>query len=365
MQGFNMGRYHPPESLDKSLAEKPAAGFNRNRDGKSTQSTGIPTVRFEMPFAIWCTTCKPEAIIGQGVRFNAQKTKVGNYYSTPIWSFKMKHGQCGSMIEIRTDPQAGDYVVHGGARKRDFGDAGEDAKQTLLGEVVTEEDKAKRAADPFASLEGRVDQKEKAKKEGWWVEKIQEHKDRDWEDPWTANRRLRDTFRVKRKDLEAKDKSREEIADRLGLHIDVLDETVEDRQRAALMQFGESEESTDRNISIKASRPLFSSKSQTESGSSNPKITTKTQNKAEKTKTLLQQNLRGNTRTTTDPFLNDSPRTLPRGNLLTGIKRKRNDTQDTQEEANKPSPNFENGPTEAPSSKQAPLVSYNSSEDDS
>ena len=28
-------------------------------------------MRFELPFAVWCQHCKPEAIVGQGVRFNA------------------------------------------------------------------------------------------------------------------------------------------------------------------------------------------------------------------------------------------------------------------------------------------------------
>src|ERR1700760_311319 len=108
MQGFNMGRYHPPASLDPDLDNKRSRGFNRNANGSSTRGSGPPTVRFEMPFAIWCTNCQPEQIIGQGVRFNAQKVKVGNYYTSPIWAFRIKHTLCGGPIEIRTDPQAGD-----------------------------------------------------------------------------------------------------------------------------------------------------------------------------------------------------------------------------------------------------------------
>jgi coiled-coil domain-containing protein 130 len=363
MQGFNMGRYHPPESLDKSLAEKPSSGFNRNRDGKSTQSTGPPTIRFEMPFAIWCTNCKPETIIGQGVRFNAQKTKVGNYYSTPIWGFRMRHVTCGGTIEIRTDPQAGDYIVQEGARKRDYGDAGEDPKQTLLGEVVTAEDKAKRAADPFASLEGRVDQKEQARKDGWWVEKIQEHKDRDWDDVWTANRRLRQTFRTKRKILEAKDKDREEIADRMGLHIDVLDEIAEDGQRAALMHFGESEESTNRNVTINASRPLFA-ENDSKYGSTTQELKTKAQKKAATTKAILQQNIKGNTRVAIDPFVVDTPRTSSRGTLLAGVKRKRSNNTDDLNEQQISQSGYLSPLLEDVAARQAPLVSYSSSDGD-
>lgn len=36
--------------------------------------------RFEMPYHIWCGGCG--SMIAQGVRFNAEKKQIGNYYST-------------------------------------------------------------------------------------------------------------------------------------------------------------------------------------------------------------------------------------------------------------------------------------------
>ena len=39
------------------------------------------------------------------MRYNAEKQKVGNYYSTPIWAFRFKCHLCSGRIEIRTDPQ--------------------------------------------------------------------------------------------------------------------------------------------------------------------------------------------------------------------------------------------------------------------
>ena len=42
--------------------------------------------RFEMPFNIWCGGCN--SMIAKGVRFNAEKKQVGNYYSTKV-SFVM------------------------------------------------------------------------------------------------------------------------------------------------------------------------------------------------------------------------------------------------------------------------------------
>uniref|UniRef100_A0A0B7K660 Uncharacterized protein n=1 Tax=Bionectria ochroleuca TaxID=29856 RepID=A0A0B7K660_BIOOC len=58
-----------------------------------------------MPFPIWCSSCPKDTIIGQGVRFNAKKAPAGKYYSTPIWSFHLRHADCGGEIVIRTDPK--------------------------------------------------------------------------------------------------------------------------------------------------------------------------------------------------------------------------------------------------------------------
>ena len=39
--------------------------------------------RFEMPYNIWCLSCNKH--IGMGVRYNAEKTKIGMYYTTPVY----------------------------------------------------------------------------------------------------------------------------------------------------------------------------------------------------------------------------------------------------------------------------------------
>lgn len=59
--------------------------------------------RFELPYNIWCNGCGSH--VGMGVRYNAEKTKVGNYYSTPIYKFRMKCHLCDSHFEIQTDPK--------------------------------------------------------------------------------------------------------------------------------------------------------------------------------------------------------------------------------------------------------------------
>ena len=74
-----------------------------------------------------------------GVRYNAEKKKIGNYYSTPIYSFRCKCHLCDNWFTIETDPkvrlcfsihtystrlltiysQNTRYVVTSGARQKD------------------------------------------------------------------------------------------------------------------------------------------------------------------------------------------------------------------------------------------------------
>ena len=55
-----------------------------------------------MPYNIWCGGCGNH--IGMGVRYNAEKSKVGMYYTTPIYKFRMKCHLCDNHFEIKTDP---------------------------------------------------------------------------------------------------------------------------------------------------------------------------------------------------------------------------------------------------------------------
>lgn len=55
-----------------------------------------------MPYNIWCEGCKNP--IGMGVRYNAEKSKIGMYYTTPIYKFRMKCHLCDNHFEIKTDP---------------------------------------------------------------------------------------------------------------------------------------------------------------------------------------------------------------------------------------------------------------------
>lgn len=282
-----MGKYRPPALLDPSLdtqavARQPHALGSRAR--KLPQ--GILVVRFEMPFAIWCSTCPASSnnrLIGQGVRFNAEKKKVGNYFSTPVWSFRMKHTACGGWMEIRTDPKSTEYIVTEGAKRRDVGD--DVAVAAREGATVLLDEKEKKRQDAFEALEGKSMEKFVVKNEGKRVEIIRSLRERDWRDTDASNRKLRASFRTDRKEREKNAAGAEQLQDKLSLGIEILAENESDRRRALLIDFGLSD--TDEGSATR--RPLFDKPtSVTVSGTRSGKG--------------LRQELIDNTRITTDPF---------------------------------------------------------------
>lgn len=317
-----MGRYIPPEyegtTSANKLAGKHALGSRARKSGQ-----GILTVRFEMPFAIWCTTCPKPSIIGQGVRFNAEKKRVGNYHTTPIYSFRMKHVACGGFIEIRTDPKNTAYVVTEGAKKRD---SGEDKVQEGEIWIKTEEEKERLANDAFAALEGKVEDKKQASSDQSRIEQLQRAKERHWEDPGEANRRLRETFRVGRKKRQRNQELIEGLKDRMSLGMDLLEETEEDRRRAEFVEFGEL---GGEGAIIKAqSRPLFQDSSNSKKALTKRIKTTKAASQAEKSKEALRKELGNNTRAVLDPFLKVDRSSTPAKSSVPLIKLKPRSRQD-------------------------------------
>lgn len=296
-----------------------------NRANKISQ--GILTVRFEMPFPIWCTHCPKPTIIGQGVRFNAEKKKVGNYYSSPIYSFRMKHVACGGVIEIRTDPQNTAYVVTEGARKRDLG---EDKVEEGDIKILTSEEREKLRANAFAALEGKVEDKQRLEQAKQRIEELQELSSQQWEDPYTINRKLRSDFRVGRHLREKEDRVTAALGDRMSLGIDLLPEHEDDKRRAKLIEFGGLEQ--ERALEIAISKPLFSVEGGP-SGQKTPKPSKK-HTKKQKAEALAKKKsadviaeIRGNTRAAMDPFLPNAPKAASKS-LLAGVKRKHTPEQE-------------------------------------
>lgn len=284
MQGFNMGRYRPPED------DHPPA--------KRARPTGPPTVRFEMPFPIWCTTCPKPTIIGQGVRFNAQKRRAGSYYTTPIWRFTLKHADCGGEIEIQTDPKNTAYVVTRGARRRETGE--DEVKEGDM-RVASKEEREALRQNAFAGLEKTIEDREAAAGAVDRLDELEGASARFWDDPYRKNQALRKTFRKERKRLEREEGAAEDLKGRLGLDIDLLPETGADALRASLVEFG----MTDGEGKNKAlAKPMFARNDKPKSTPPKEKKgKLKSEILASKRKESLVSEIIGNTRVAQDPFL--------------------------------------------------------------
>ncbi|KAK3678622.1 Protein saf4 [Recurvomyces mirabilis] len=298
MQGFNMGRYIPPDQAGGPSGNK----LNSRRAPGTLRKDGSQTVRFELPYAVWCTTCKPHAIIGQGVRFNAIKKKVGSYYSTPIWSFTLKHVTCGGAIEVRTDPKNTAYVVVSGGKARDYG---EDKVREGEGKeggvpILTEAERERRREDAFANLEGKVEEKRVEKDNGKRIRELYRNRERDWDDPWSANKRMRTGFRRERKVLEREEKEGEALKKRLGTDIELLPESEEDGRRAGMVTFGVGEDGRGDDGSGAAGKALF--RHELPVPSSRSLVKAKSRAKRKYQKDLLRRQLVNNTRAAIDPF---------------------------------------------------------------
>ncbi|KAL2785214.1 CWC16 protein [Aspergillus keveii] len=312
MQGFNMGRYVPPDLEGTTTGNALHSKHPLGSRARHLQTKGALIVRFEMPFATWCTTCVPENIIGQGVRFNAEKKKVGNYHSTPIYSFRFKHSVCGGWIEIRTDPKNTAYVVTEGGRRRDYGidEDGNAVGEIMVGKAGAEAGKD----DPFAKIEGKIEDKRVVDEARTRILELQRRQARDWDDPYEVSRRLRRGFRAERKVLEKKEEGKEAIREKMSLGIEIVDETEEDRLRAAMVEFeegvglGSGKGLRTRALFEKPSSSLSSATDASRKGN-DANVSKSGKRKAAdlvaERKAAFRSELTGNTRAAVDPFLND------------------------------------------------------------
>ncbi|GIY27958.1 coiled-coil domain-containing protein 130 [Caerostris extrusa] len=208
-----------------------------------------------MPFNIWCNGC--ENHIGMGVRYNAEKTKVGMYYTTPIYKFRMKCHLCTNHFEIQTDPQNLDYVILNGAQRQ------ERRWDPTQNEQVVPEDKEvskKLSTDSMFCLEHSVNDKVKQKTILPSLLKLEESKEK-WKEDYLLNKTLRQQFREKKKEVACIEKRDKQLLERYSLNITLLPETDEDRRLAGLLKLDSLhtiEEKQRINREEALSRPLFS-----------------------------------------------------------------------------------------------------------
>jgi len=174
-----------------------------------------------------------------GVRYNAEKKKVGNYYSTPIFSFRCKCHLCSGWFEIQTDPKNTAYVVVSGARKQE-----QDWDPEENGGFAIHDPGAgpsSSTGDAIASLEKTTAAEENlntvVKPRISMLSDLSERRNLD---PYTLSKKLRSTFReTKKADKRAReeeDSVRNKFALPAELQLvkedDVREEAREEWQRA-------------------------------------------------------------------------------------------------------------------------------------
>lgn len=262
-----VNKYYPPEWTPSKGSINKFRGTHALRERARKLHMGILIIRFEMPFNIWCGGCNSH--IGMGVRYNAEKSKVGMYYTTPIYKFRMKCHLCTNHFEIQTDPQNLDYVILNGARRQ------EGRWDPNENDQIAPEEKEvskKLAVDPMFRLEHNVEDKVKQKTAAPSVAQLEELQER-WKDDYVMNKVLRQKFRETKKALKiAEDKDRA-LLEKCSLDISLLPESAEDCKLAGLLKLTPLDTFEERQKSKREeiiSRPLFSAQSSTNSTINSP-----------------------------------------------------------------------------------------------
>ncbi|XP_050086709.1 coiled-coil domain-containing protein 130 homolog [Anopheles aquasalis] len=227
--------YYPPDYDPRAGGLNKWQGTHALRERARKIHLGILIIRFEMPYNIWCDGCKNH--IGMGVRYNAEKKKVGMYYSTPIYQFRMKCHLCDNHFEIKTDPQNLDYVIISGARRQ------ENRWDPTQNEQVvpeTKETQRKLFDDAMFKLEhGAKDQKvgEEAKPV---LGRLFQRNSSVWRDDFEANSQLRANFRKRKKELKVQEEKDNALLAKSSLAVALLPESDNDRRMAQLMRLHSS-----------------------------------------------------------------------------------------------------------------------------
>ncbi|CAD6235816.1 GSCOCG00007996001-RA-CDS [Cotesia congregata] len=223
-KGTNL--YYPPDYDPRMGGLNKFMGTHALRERARKLHMGILIIRFEMPFNIWCNGCNNH--IGMGVRYNAEKKKIGMYYSTPLYMFRMKCHLCDNHFEIKTDPANLTYIVETGARRQ------ENRWDPTENEQIVPEEKevSKRLYDdPMFKLEHSMDDKKKAKSQDTTLNAIIANNEQ-FKDDYAINSSLRAAFRVKKKELQ----ERKSLSLKMGLsNVNLVDEHAEDVKLAQLL----------------------------------------------------------------------------------------------------------------------------------
>uniref|UniRef100_A0A336LY33 CSON007720 protein n=1 Tax=Culicoides sonorensis TaxID=179676 RepID=A0A336LY33_CULSO len=227
--------YYPPDYDPKKGSLNAFLGTHALRERARKIHLGIIIIRFEMPYNIWCEGCNNH--IGMGVRYNAEKTKIGMYYSTPVYQFRMKCHLCDNHFEIKTDPGNLDYVIVSGARRQ------ENRWDPTQNEQIvpeTKEVQKKLFDDPMYKLEHGAKDLKAAEDAKPVIGRLYQRNEDVWKDCFEANSRLRAEFRKTKKEIKAKEEKDNELLKRSSLDLKLLPESQEDVKMAKLLRLHSS-----------------------------------------------------------------------------------------------------------------------------
>ena len=256
-------KYYPPEWDPSKGSINTFKGSHPLRDRARKLHMGILIIRFEIPYNTWCEGCGN--MIGFGVRFNAEKKRVGNYYSTPIYQFGMKCPSCANRIVIETDPKACDYKMVSGARWKNEGWVPE-ANGAMP--EFDREDKAKLEGDAMYRLEHNVSDQVKAQETQPALVRLMRLQERMKTD-YDANSKLRRSFREEKKVIKMEKAKDEALKQRASLTaITLLPERPEDAAHAATIKFGAAVAQDDMHVKKAAlkRKSIFASSSAADDG---------------------------------------------------------------------------------------------------
>ncbi|KAK9302234.1 hypothetical protein QLX08_005681 [Tetragonisca angustula] len=227
-KGTNL--YYPPDYDPRVGGLNKFLGTHALRERARKLHMGILIVRFEMPYNIWCDGCGNH--IGMGVRYNAEKKKIGMYYSTPLYQFRMKCHLCENHFEIKTDPANLDYVIVSGARRQENRWDPKENEQVI---PETKEVSCRLYDDAMYKLEHGVEDKKVAKLRESSLESAIALNNATWKDDYTSNSVLRSAFRTQKKELQKKQGLDSVLLKKNGLNIDLVNEHEDDIKLAKLL----------------------------------------------------------------------------------------------------------------------------------
>ncbi|PIO64699.1 hypothetical protein TELCIR_13663 [Teladorsagia circumcincta] len=182
-----------------------------------------------MPFNIWCLGCNNH--VGMGVRYNAEKKKIGMYYTTPLYEFRMKCHLCDNYYVIRTDPKNFDYELVEGCTRQEKRFEPTDVDQVNTSDSAFSH---KLAADAMFKTEHHEEDKGKATNDEVRMEKIEWVQER-LRDDFAANQALRAQFRKEKRELNEKRAKDADLRARCSLSIPLAPEDPNDKRVAEML----------------------------------------------------------------------------------------------------------------------------------